>query len=222
MKKQLIIFGIGEIGQIAHYYFSLSSEYNVVAFTVDRAYLKEESFCGIPVLPFEEITSIFPPKEYKCFIAMSYSMLNLDRKNKYFEAKKLGYELVSYLSPHATIASNSKVGDNCFIFENNNIQPFVEIGNNVTLWSGNHIGHHSKIGDHTFIASHVVVSGGVEIGERCFIGVNATIRDHISIEDNCVIGAGSLILSSAKANGVYVGGQTLRSKASSDRVLKLL
>ena len=50
-------------------------------------------------------------------------------------------------------------GDNCFILEDNTVQPFVTIGNNVTLWSGNHIGHDSVIEDDCFISSHVVVSG---------------------------------------------------------------
>ena len=110
------------------------------------------------------------------------------------------------------------IGENCFIFEDNTIQPFVSIGNNVTLWSGNHIGHHSVIRDHTFIASHVVISGGVEIGEQCFIGVNATLRDHIKVGDRCVIGAGALLLADAAPEGVYVGAATDRSKVPSTRL----
>jgi sugar O-acyltransferase (sialic acid O-acetyltransferase NeuD family) len=222
MKSRLIIFGAGKIAEIAHYYFSLNSDYEIVAFTVDKEFINQDTFCGIPVLPFEDIAIKYPPRDYNLFIALSYSMLNLTRKNKYDRAKELGYDLVSYVSPHALISKDTQIGDNCFIFENNNIQPFTRIGNNVTLWSGNHIGHHSKIGNHTFITSHVVVSGGVEIGERCFIGVNATIRDHILVEENCVIGAGSLILSDVKANGVYSAGHTVRSKIPSDRILKML
>ncbi len=91
----------------------------------------------------------------------------------------MGYSMASFISPQATILNGGVIGDNCFILEDNTVQPYARIGSNVTLWSGNHIGHHSVIGDHTFIASHVVVSGGVEIGERCFVGVNATLRDHI-------------------------------------------
>ena len=51
------------------------------------------------------------------------------------------------------------MGDNCFIFEDNTVQPFVTLGNNLVLWSGNHIGHHSTLRDHCFISSHVVISG---------------------------------------------------------------
>ena len=132
-----------------------------------------------------------------------------------------GYKLASYVSSKATLLNNRQFGENCFIFEDNTIQPFVKIGNNITLWSGNHIGHHSLIKDHTFLASHVVVSGGVQIGEQCFIGVNATLRDHIEIGDRCIIGAGALILTDTMADGVYLGSATSRSKVPSSRLRKI-
>ncbi|WP_205800450.1 acetyltransferase [Methylomonas sp. Kb3] len=137
---------------------------------------------------------------------------------KYSSAKAKGYQLASYVSSRATILNEGRIGDNCFIFEDNTIQPYVTIGNNVTLWSGNHIGHHSTIKDHCFIASHVVISGGVEIGEQCFVGVNATIRDHIKIGEKCVIGAGALLLVNAEPEGVYMGMATDRSKIPSTRL----
>jgi acetyltransferase-like isoleucine patch superfamily enzyme len=96
------------------------------------------------------------------------------------------------------------VGDNCFILEDNTIQPFVKIGNNVTLWSGNHIGHDSIIEDHCFLASHIVVSGNVRIGPYCFIGVNATLRNSITIAPKTLIGAGAVIMEDTIENGVYV------------------
>lgn len=218
MKKPLVIFGSGEIAQLAHYYFSTDSNYEVVAFTIDAGYIKESSFCGLPVVAFEDIAKHFPPESNDFFVALSYSKLNSIRKNKFLSAKEKGYTLVSFISSHATVLNDGKVGENCFIFEDNTIQPFVTIGSNVTLWSGNHIGHHSIIHDHTFIASHVVVSGGVEIGEQCFIGVNATLRDHIKVGDRCVVGAGVLLLADAEPDGLYIGSATERSKAPSNRV----
>lgn len=110
------------------------------------------------------------------------------------------------------------IGDNCFILEDNTIQPFVKIGNNVTLWSGNHVGHHSVIEDHCFLASHIVVSGRVRIGRSCFIGVNATFRDHVDIGEKSIIGAGALILSDVQPEGVYIGNATERSRVPSRRL----
>lgn len=218
MKKPLVIFGFGDIAQLAHFYFKTDSKYEVVAFTVDAAYLTAPTFCGLPVIPFEEVTAHYPPEQYDFFVALSYAKLNAVRKEKYLAAKALGYRMISFISSHATVLNEGRIGENCFIFEDNTIQPFVTIGNNVTLWSGNHIGHHSTIKDHCFIASHIVVSGGVEIGEQCFIGVNATLRDHIKIGEKCVIGAGSLLLADAEPEGVYIGTATERAKVPSTRL----
>lgn len=218
MKKPIVIFGSGDIAQLAHYYFSTDSNYEVVAFTVDENHIKESNFCGLPVFAFEDVVEKYPPDSCDFFVALSYSKLNAVRKEKFLAAKERGYKLVSYISSRATVLNEGNIGENCFIFENNTIQPYVLIGNNVTLWSGNHIGHHSVIHDHTFIASHAVVSGGVEIGEQCFVGVNATIRDHIKIGDRCVVGAGALLLTEAAPEGVYIGTATERSNVPSSRL----
>lgn len=221
MTKQLIIFGLGDIAQLAYKYFTTDSEYDVVAFTADREYVTTEEFCGLPVVPFDEVIKNYAPDAHEFFVAMSYTKLNDARKSKYLLAKEAGYRIASYISSRCTALNDNKIGENCFILEDNTIQPFVSIGNNVTLWSGNHVGHHSTIHDHCFIASHVVISGGVEIGESCFIGVNATLRDHIKIGDRCVIGAGALILADAEAEGVYLGQGTERSRVPSSRLRKI-
>ena len=219
--KPLTIFGTGNIGELAHFYFSNDSDYQVAAFTVDAEFITASTFCGIPVVPFSEIAVRFPPDRHELFVALSYAKLNQVRKEKYLAAKALGYRLASYVSSRATVLTQYPIGDNCFVLENNTLQPFAKIGNDVTLWSGNHIGHHSMIGDHCFVASHAVISGGVTIGESCFIGVNATLRDHISVGERCVIGAGALLLTDVAPDGVYMGTATERSRVASDRLRKI-
>jgi sugar O-acyltransferase (sialic acid O-acetyltransferase NeuD family) len=214
----IVIFGAGNIAQLAHYYFTNDSSHAVAAFTVDREFMKEESFCGLPVIAFQDVEKEYPPEQFSMFIAVSYAKVNKVRTQKYFEAKDKGYSLASYISSKATIFDNIETGDNCFILEDNTIQPFVKIGNNVTLWSGNHIGHHSQIGDNCFISSHVVVSGGVIIEPYCFLGVNATLRDHIVIASECVIGPGAILLKDTVEKGVYTGVAAELSKVPSDRL----
>lgn len=218
MKKRLVLFGLGDMAQLAHYYFSNDSEYEVAAFTVDADYMQVSEFCHLPVVAFEEAEKLYPPEEYGFFVALAYSKINTVRKEKYLAAKEKGYKLASFVSSRATVLNEGQIGENCFIFEDNTIQPFVKIGNNVTLWSGNHIGHHSVIHDHVFITSHVVVSGHVVIGDQCFLGVNATLRDHIKIGARCVIGAGTLLLADAEPEGVYIGAATERSRVPSARL----
>lgn len=221
MKKPLVIFGLGDIAQLAHYYFSTDSNYEVVAFTVDAAYITATEFCGLPVVPFEEVTNRYSPETHELFVAIGYSKCNQVRKEKYLTAKALGYRLASYVSSHATVLNDGRIGDNCFILEGNIIHSFATIGNNVTLWSGSTISHHSTIHDHCFIASHVGMGGGVEIDESCFIGVNATLRDHIKVGEKCVIGAGTLLLDDAEPEGLYIGTATERSRMPSTKLKKI-
>lgn len=221
MPRPLIIFGGSEIAELAHYYFTNDTDYEVHAFTADAAYCSQSILCGLSVVPFEELPSRYPPSAYDLFIALSYSKLNSIRKEKYLLAKSIGYHCPSYVSSKATVLNQDRIGENCFILEDNTIQPFVTIGNNVTLWSGNHIGHHSILHDHTFVSSHVVISGGVQVGESCFLGVNSTIRDHIRIGARCIIGAGALILGDADPDGLYIGAATTRSDVPSSRLRRI-
>jgi len=214
---RLVIFGAGDIGRLAHYYFTRDSEHQVAAFTVDQKYLEGESFLGLPMVAFEEVAKRYSPQDYKMFVAFSYARMNRTRAEKYYQAKELGYELVSYVSSRCSFLTDHPVGDNCFILEDNTIQPFVRIGNDVTLWSGNHIGHDATIDDHCFLASHIVVSGHVHIYPYCFIGVNATLRNSITIARETLIGAGAVIMKDTVESGVYLPPRAkLFSKSSSE------
>ena len=212
---KVVIFGTSGFAEVVHFYLSNSDNYEVAAFT--KTDPTEQEFLGLPVVDFENVENIYPTSEYKMFIAVGYSNLNKTRAKFYYEAKKKGYELITYISPKASVFTD-KIGDNCFIFEDNTIQPFVEIGNDVILWSGNHIGHHSKIDDHVFIASHAVISGHCHVKEYTFIGVNATIRDAITIERENIIGAGALILRNTKEKEVYASSGTKPFPKTSDKV----
>jgi len=216
--QQIVIFGTGEIAELADFYFTHDSAFEVVGFTVDQAFLKTETFLGRPVAAFEEIAAAFPPDRVALFVALSYAQLNSVRAAKVAAARAMGYRLASYLSSRATVFPGFQPADNCFILEDNTIQPFARIGANVTLWSGNHIGHHSVVEDDVFMSSHVVVSGGVRIGQGCFVGVNATLRDHVTLGKQCVIGAGALVLEDQPDFAVVAPRGTERSRVPSTRL----
>ena len=221
MTQQIVIFGAGEIAELADFYFTHDSDFDVAGFTVDEAYLKETEFCGRAVVPFERVAEIFPPQRFGLFVAVSYAKLNALRSEKVAAARAMGYRLVSYLSSRATVFPAFELKDNCFILEDNTIQPFAQVGANVTLWSGNHIGHHSAIEDDVFVASHVVVSGGVRIGQGSFLGVNVTLRDHVTIGKQCVLGAGALVLEDQPDFSVVAPRGTERSPVPSTRLRRI-
>lgn len=210
MKNKVVIFGILDTAELAHYYLTNDSPYEVVAFTVNRDYLEEDTFVPrgtdeiYPVVAFEDLESKYPPSEYLLFAPMTGVKMNTLRKKIYEEGKSKGYEYISYISSKSTVCNN-KIGENCFILEDNTLQPFTEIGNNVVMWSGNHIGHHGKIEDHVFFTSHVVLSGHCHVKERAWLGVNATIRDYTTIGEGCLIAMGAMITKNTEDEGFYLG-----------------
>lgn len=217
--SKIILFGTGDIAQIAKYYFDTDSKHEIVAITVDDKFRNgQTSFENKPLVPFETIEKKYSPKEYKMFIALSYAKMNTVREQKYFEAKEKGYELVSYVSSKCSYLSQFEHGDNCFIFEDNTIQPYVRIGNNVTIWSGNHIGHHSKIEEHNFISSHVVISGHCTIKPNSFLGVNATLAHNVTIARKTLVGAGAVIAKDTEEKGVYVAPRSVKLNKASDQI----
>ena len=151
------------------------------------------------------------------FVALSYARMNRVRAEKYFKAREIGYSLVSYVSSRCSYLTDPP-GDNCFILEDNTVQPFVRIGNNVTLWSGNHIGHDSVIDDHCFVTSHVVISGNVRVGSYCFLGVNSTLRNSIVVAPETLVGAGAVIMKDTKPKGVYLPSRAELFDKTSDMI----
>jgi len=221
MKQDIIIFGTGEIAELAHYYMTHDSNFNIVAFTADGQYITENTFLGKPLIPFEQVEQKYPPSAYDMHVALSYSKLNLIREQKYHEAKAKGYKLVSYVCSRSVFWPDLSIGDNCFILENQTIQPTVKIGNNVMIWSGNHLGHGCEIKDHAYLSSHICISGHTVIGERCFIGVNSTFKDFITVGNRVFVAMGAAVTKNVNDDAVVIGAQSSIHESNEELTIKL-
>lgn len=202
---KLVIVGDSAFAEIAYEYFTHDSPYEVVGFSVEQAFLKRTELCGLPVVPFETLETHFAPADHAFFAAITYAQLNRLRTRLFNAAKARGYRPASYVSSRAFVWRNVELGEHCFIFEGNVVQPFVKLGNNVVLWSGNHIGHHSTIGDNCFVASHAVISGFVDLGANCFVGVNTTFANNITVGGDCLFGAGAVVSADVPEDKVVKG-----------------
>ncbi len=216
---RVILFGLQDFASLAHFYLTHDSEHEVVAFTVTEPYMPPEpAFEGLPIVPFEELVRHHPPGENHLFAPMSPRKMNRVRERIYRQGKELGYSFISYISSRATVFEGTPIGENCFILEDNTIQPFTRIGDNVVLWSGNHIGHHSVIEDHVMFTSHVVLSGRCTVGPYCFLGVNATIRDGLRLGEGTLVGMGACIGRDTEPWSVYQGNPARKRDLSSTDV----
>jgi len=216
---KVIIFGVQDFAQLAKFYLDHDSEHEVVAFSVNERYLPEEkTFEGLPVVAFESVQETYPASAFKFFAPMSPSRMSKLRESVYHQIKQKGYEMISYVSSRATVFPGAAIGDNCFILEDNTIQPFTSIGNNVVLWSGNHIGHHGIIKDHVSFTSHVVLSGHCVVESFSFFGVNATIRDGIHIAEGSFIAMAAAVTKDTEPWGVYKGNPAKKGEMLSNEL----
>jgi len=199
MNLKTVIFGTKDYSELAHYYLTHDSNYQPVAFAVEKKYRDKETFCGLPVVDFEEVEKWYPPDQFNFFAPIRSNNL---RARIYEDVSAKGYKLISYVSSKAIVSGT--VGENCFIQEFNNVQPFAVIGNNCILWAGNHIGHSTVVNNHVTITSHVVISGHCDIGQGSYLGVNVTVRDGIVIGHSCMVGQGANVVKNLEPNKIYV------------------
>ena len=211
---QLVIVGDSLFAEIAHEYFQHDSAYEVVGFSVEQDYIKRKTFRGLPVVPFEQLSQAMAPAHHSVFVAITYLKLNRVRTRLMDAARARGFTLASYVSSRAFVWPNVEVGEHCFIFEDNTLQPFVRVGRNCVLWSGNHVGHHSSIGNNVFVSSHVVISGSVRVGDNCFIGVNSTLVNDITVGENAWLGPHVVITRDVEPDTVWRPAKSERRSGS--------
>ncbi len=220
--EKIVIVGTSAGAVLCHFLLTHDSPYQVVAFAVDKKYIKENELCGLPVAPFEEVESIYPPGEYKMHVAILASRVNKTRAEKYQQAKEKGYELITYISSKAITWPDLVIGDNCFISEACDCRPFLKIGNDVIVMAGASLGHDAVIKDHCFIGARAVLLGAVTLEPYTCIGANATILDAVTIAKGCVIGAGAVIHENTQEKGVYRVNPPSLLPLSSDKLENIL
>ena len=216
--KDIVIFGANQFSRTLHYYVTTGSDMKVVAFTADSAYIENDTFLERPLIDFDVLPDLFPPSRCKILIGIGYSSLNKLREEKFHQIKSKGYELANFIHPSTRLPENTKLGEHVLIFEDNTIQPFVEIGDNVVLWSKNILGHDSVIEDHCFITSATKVGGGTRVGSRSMLGIGSLLKENIRVGEDCLIGAGAVILSDTANGGIYGVPSTERSPAPSSKL----
>jgi sugar O-acyltransferase (sialic acid O-acetyltransferase NeuD family) len=218
VKQKIVIVGTTTNARLAKWYFDNDSDFQVVAFSVNKKFITDSHFLGLPVAPFEELELIYPPNKYFAFVAIGYTNMNKIREKMYKEAKKKGFILPNYISSKCSFLTEESMGDNNLILEDNTIQPFVKIGSNNVFWSGNHIGHDTTIHDNVTITSHVVVSGYCEIKDNCFLGVNSTLHNEVTLEIETLVAAGAVIANQSVEKGVYLPAKSILYKKNSSEL----
>ena len=212
--KPLLVFGLGELAEMAQYYFAQHAARAVAAFTVDAAYAVADHFAGLPVLAFDEAQRRCSPATHELFVAVGYAQRNRVRQRIVQQAQALGYTLPSFVHESAVVAHNARIGANCMLREVAVVSPFARLGDGVIVGMQAGISHHARVDGHAWLAAGSTVCGSAHLGERCFLGAGATVRDKVRVGAGCIVGAGALILGDCAPDGVYVAAPTPRRERS--------
>lgn len=204
LMKPVIIYGFGDFGKQMHYYLTQDAKREVVSFCVDKNYLTEREYMGLPVVAFENVEEFYDPNNFEMLLAIGYNNMS-NRENLFKKAKVKGYKLINSIHSSSICDPNLEIGENNIILANVVIEPFVQIGNNNILWSNCLICHDAKIGSHNFIAAKSLVGGFSKITDRCFLGFNSTVIEKLVIAQDSLIAANSLILKNTESANKYKG-----------------
>lgn len=219
--KDVVIISTGTAAEVLAYYIDHMSDYNLVGFAVDRAFLREEEFLGRPVTAWDEISTRFPPGQAKLIGPPTYARLNAFRRDRYVEGKAMGYEFASYVHPGSVIMTED-IGDHCVILHGVTVLPRTRICDNVVIWCDTHVGHHCVIGAHTFLSAQVGIAGNTTIGEECYLAGKVGVTNGRRIGDRCAIMNAALVKDNVSDDSVVVGPDAITKRFSSDRIKRLL
>jgi sugar O-acyltransferase (sialic acid O-acetyltransferase NeuD family) len=219
--SEIVVFGAGQIADVARTYIDAHGPDRIVAFVVDDAHRTGDTFAGRPQVSWEDLERTHPPDRVKLLGPLSFRRLNTFRRARYEDGKARGYAFASFVHPSCHVYTD-RIGENCFILENNTLQPFVEIGDDVILWSNNHIGHHARIGAHCFLSSHCGISSNVTIGEECFLAGKASVDYGRTVGARCILGPAAVVLEDLPADSVVPGVGSAVARYPSGRLKRFL
>ncbi len=216
--RQFVVYGNGSVARLVYNELTYNSPHEVVAFCVDKEYVADTLIFGLPVVPFEDITTLYPPDSYGMFIGVGYSKVNKIRESRYLEAKALGYSFTNIIAKTVISYPCLKLGENCLIGNYTVIYPDVTIGNNVLVGAACTLDHDLILGDHCFLSDQVAISGFVKVMPNCFLGTSATVRNKVMIGRESIIGAATSIMEDVEERSVYLCDASRKLGVSSDRL----
>lgn len=216
--SKILIYGTNLQAAALYTMIRAEEQAEVAAFVVDSDYRKNDTYCGIPVVDFENIEYLFSPDIYEICLSFGYKNMVRNREEKFNKCRGLGYHIYSFISKKANVYTTS-IGEGCNIYPGTTIAPFVEIGKGSFIECGNVIAHHTRIGDFNFIAPGAHFCGAVTTGKNCFIGSASEIINGCTLGNFVFIGAMSKVSKNIKAKEVVMPPRSEKSNKTSDEMM---
>lgn len=189
--KKILIFGVTDLAE--NLYYNLKYENKPIdGFCINEAYLTFNDLFGLPVYPFEKLSSLFENYEIEFYICIGYKSMNHHRERIFSEIIKKRYKVKNYIHRTAQIYT-SEIGIGNMFFESSYLGMYSKIGNGNIFYPGSMVAHHTEVGDFNFFSISSTIAGKVKIGNLNFIGNNASTKDRIKIKNEVLVGAGTYV-----------------------------
>lgn len=217
MKRKCVIFGTTDFGKMLRFYFEKYADVQIVAYTVDKAYLGGDVYDGLPAVAYEEVEKVYPPEEYTMVIALGYKKMNQIRQQKFEDAKRKGYTIENFIHPSA-VNDAVEIGEGNIILEHVTLAYGTKLGNSNIIWNGCQISHESQVGDYNFFSVDSVIAGKTTVKNNCFLGINCTVLGNRTLADATLVGAGAFVKENTEPYSVYVPARSvcLENKKSTE------
>ena len=193
--KTIAIFGAGGHTKVIIDLIIELNQYTIIGIYDDN---KEGSFEDIPIIGKIDGNVNIYYDEYIIGIGND----NI-RKQIYEQFLNLRWAVL--IHPRSIVSKRAMIDDGTLVFAGAVIQTGVKIGKQCIINTNCNIDHESIINDFSSICPGVTICGNVVIGELTFIGANSTIIHGKIIGEKCIVGAGTVVIRNVDDNSKTVG-----------------
>ncbi|QQR69794.1 MAG: acetyltransferase [Alphaproteobacteria bacterium] len=190
MSEDVILIGAGGHAKVVIELFQAMGRR--VAFCVGGAADIADHCLDVPVLAGDEHLARLFAKGYRhAFVAIGSNVM---RRRMADEARKIGFILVSAVSPRAVLSPSCRLGTGVAVMAGVVVNAESVIEDLVILNTGASVDHDCRIGVTAHIAPQCALAGNVQVGESTFLGVGCKVIPGVRIGAGTVIGAGSVVI----------------------------
>jgi sugar O-acyltransferase (sialic acid O-acetyltransferase NeuD family) len=186
-----VIYGNGAMARVL---FSHARHcLDIAGFTVGDQFCTQDSFCGLPLVPFSNVEAVFDPRGCTMITAVGFLDMNLLREQRHRQASDKGYRFERYVHPSVMHHDGVTIEEDTIVLDHVSIHPGCRIGRGTFISSNVNIGHDCMISDYNWINSGVAIAGGCHVGRSCFFGVNSCLTEGVALGERNFIGANTMI-----------------------------
>ena len=179
--KPLVFLGTGDFSDVVRGF----TEREVVGYAVNRDYLKEKSYQGLPVVEIETLEDSFLPSDVDLVLAFSARRM-ADRKAEVFEnLVARGYSFANIIHPSAVV--EGELGKGNILGPLTVVEKHCRLGSGQYAWHGAILSHHNA-GDFNTLGPRATLAGYAAMGSHCF-GRWGGLENRVALRGLCVCGS---------------------------------